>query len=138
MILGVLFKCMFYWTNILIFCLLQLLIKNPRQRFGCLEKGGEEIKTHPFFKRVDWEKIEAREVQPPFKPKIVSYLFLVQLWFFSICLSIKILLYDWEQIVHSILAIIWSTPDTKKLQCIMYKIPITRDKHQDAVAVAVD
>ena len=67
----------------MIFCLLQLLIKNPRQRFGCLEKGGEEIKTHPFFKRVDWEKIEAREVQPPFKPKIVSYLLLSQYDFFK-------------------------------------------------------
>ena len=39
---------------------------------GCMEKGEEEIKTHLFFKMINWLKVEAREVQPPFKPKIVS------------------------------------------------------------------
>merc|ERR1719312_1727049 len=47
-----------------------LLVKNPDKRLGCMEKGGEEIKTHLFFKMINWAKVEAREVQPPFKPKI--------------------------------------------------------------------
>jgi len=47
-----------------------LLVKNPGKRLGCMEKGEEEIKTHLFFKMINWAKVEAREVQPPFKPKI--------------------------------------------------------------------
>ena len=52
--------------------LIKLLVKNPSKRLGCMEKGEEEIKNHLFFKMINWVKVEAREVQPPFKPKIVS------------------------------------------------------------------
>ena len=48
------------------------MVKNPAKRLGCMEKGEEEIKNHLFFKMINWVKVEAREVQPPFKPKIVS------------------------------------------------------------------
>lgn len=56
------------------FCSLQLLTKNPAHRLGCVaSEGGETaIVDHPFFNGIDWEKLNRRDLEPPFKPRIVS------------------------------------------------------------------
>lgn len=60
--------------NCIYFCSSQLLTKNPAQRLGCVasEDGETAIISHPFFNGIDWEKLNRRELEPPFKPRIVS------------------------------------------------------------------
>ncbi|XP_030647980.1 ribosomal protein S6 kinase alpha-1 isoform X2 [Chanos chanos] len=42
--------------------------RNPGNRLGAGPDGVEEIKRHPFFATIDWNKLFRREVSPPFKP----------------------------------------------------------------------
>ena len=48
-----------------------LLQRDPARRLGA--GGAEEIKRHPFFaKHVDWNRLLAKKIQPPFKPSVAS------------------------------------------------------------------
>jgi len=51
-------------------CTNRLLIKEVPKRLGCGPRGGAELKGHPFFKSLDWVKLEARQIEPPFKPAV--------------------------------------------------------------------
>jgi len=51
------------------------MTKSPSKRLGCVKSHGGEsaIRLHAFFhEKIDWDALELRQVEPPFKPKIVS------------------------------------------------------------------
>jgi len=47
-----------------------LLTRDPEKRLG--SNGGQEVKQHPWFSDIDWDKLVRKEIDPPFKPKVKS------------------------------------------------------------------
>lgn len=47
-----------------------LLQKDPAMRLG--SRGAEEIRRHLFFHGLDWNALENRRIQPPFRPSVES------------------------------------------------------------------
>jgi hypothetical protein len=47
-----------------------LLIREPTQRLGY--RGAHEIKAHPFFAPLDMDAVLAKQVEPPFKPRVTG------------------------------------------------------------------
>lgn len=51
-----------------------LIHKDPSKRLGSGLTGTEEIKRHKWFKAIHWKKLEAREIQPSFRPEVSGQL----------------------------------------------------------------
>ncbi|GAB5570997.1 G protein-coupled receptor kinase 4 isoform X10 [Prionailurus iriomotensis] len=49
-----------------------LLTKNPRQRLG-FSGGAAEVKGHPVFKDINFKKLEANMLDPPFCPDVPAH-----------------------------------------------------------------
>ncbi len=50
--------------------LLQLLDRSHSSRLGSTGKGFEEMKTHPFFKAINWNHLGKGILEPPFRPNV--------------------------------------------------------------------
>ena len=46
----------------------KLFVSNPKKRLGY--KSADEVKSHPFFKGIDFDKVLRKEYKPPFIPKL--------------------------------------------------------------------
>jgi len=51
--------------------IVQLLNRDPKKRLGSKDDV-QDIKIHPFFKAISWEKMMKKEIDPPYKPKTKS------------------------------------------------------------------
>ena len=45
-------------------------VADPDKRLGCLERGAQDVLDHPFFGEIDFARLVAREMQPPFVPEV--------------------------------------------------------------------
>jgi len=49
-----------------------LLERDVDKRLGSGPDGSLEVKRHSFFNGLDWDKLEKKEIEPPFRPKVKS------------------------------------------------------------------
>ncbi len=59
-------------------CVKMLLERDPLKRLGMKTCPHGNIRNHSFFSKIDWRKLENREIEPPFKPKVVSLIIFIK------------------------------------------------------------
>jgi len=47
-----------------------LLTRDPEKRLGSKDKQASDVMSHPFFKSINWTKLNNKEIEPSFKPKV--------------------------------------------------------------------
>ncbi|KAL1934670.1 hypothetical protein VTP01DRAFT_6852 [Rhizomucor pusillus] len=50
----------------------QLLRKNPNSRLGSTEDGSERVKSHRWFRKIDWDSVLKRQMTPPIIPVVTD------------------------------------------------------------------
>jgi serine/threonine protein kinase len=71
-----------------------LLERDVKKRLGSNGSDADELRNHPFFKGLDWEKVFNKEVEPEFKPKgtvcHLSLFICVDFHLISFCLAVRL------------------------------------------------
>jgi serine/threonine protein kinase len=49
-----------------------LLVKDPASRLGSGLDAEQHIRNHPFFSDIDFEKLDKKEIKPPFVPQVTG------------------------------------------------------------------
>ncbi|KAJ7935320.1 kinase-like domain-containing protein [Mycena leptocephala] len=52
--------------------IMKLMEGDPSKRFGNMRHGAADVFTHPWFREVDWTRLEAREITAPYLPRIAG------------------------------------------------------------------
>lgn len=47
-----------------------MLTKDPKQRLGCAGGGASDVKKTPFFRDINFKRLEAGIMEPPFVPDV--------------------------------------------------------------------
>uniref|UniRef100_A0A8D0HL11 Protein kinase C n=1 Tax=Sphenodon punctatus TaxID=8508 RepID=A0A8D0HL11_SPHPU len=51
----------------------RIILLDPKERLGCqLQTGFSDIKSHTFFRSIDWDLLEKKQATPPFQPQITD------------------------------------------------------------------
>jgi serine/threonine kinase 32 len=51
------------------------MTKSPKHRFGHGPQGFEKLKSHSWFRGLDWESLENKTANPPFIPNVSSIIY---------------------------------------------------------------
>jgi serine/threonine protein kinase len=46
----------------------KLVVKEPDKRLGAGPNGFEDLKSHKYFKEINWDDLENKKITPPFEP----------------------------------------------------------------------
>ncbi|KAG6816589.1 cAMP-dependent protein kinase catalytic subunit [Tephrocybe sp. NHM501043] len=58
------------FSNLATDLILKLMESDPSKRYGNLRHGAGDVFAHPWFREVDWDKLNARDITAPYLPKI--------------------------------------------------------------------
>lgn len=50
----------------------KLVTKNLSERLGNLQNGTEDVKNHPWFSEVVWERLLSRDIETPYEPPVTA------------------------------------------------------------------